>query len=79
MVGETLVLWPSCARLSLDSDGMPVVGGGRDRPLRVGEQVRMGGGTTSTDFRGEGLLQPLPTACTGETWDSDKLWVAGEF
>ncbi|HEY0130205.1 MAG TPA: hypothetical protein VGB57_02285 [Allosphingosinicella sp.] len=79
MVGDTLVLWPSNARLSLDRDGVPVVGGGRDRPLRVGEQVRISGGTAWTDFRGEGLLQPLPAACKGEAWDSDTLWIAGEF
>ena len=56
---------------------MPVVGGGRDRPLRVGDQVRMGVGTTWTNFKGEGLLQPLPIACKGEAWDTDKLWIAG--
>lgn len=79
MVGGTLILWPSNAKLSLGPDGVPVVGGGRGRPLRVGDQVRMGGGTTWTNFRGEGLLQPLPAACKGEAWETDKLWIAGEF
>jgi hypothetical protein len=78
-VGESLILWPSNARLSLDSDGVPVVGGGSGRPLRVGQEVRMGGGTTWTNFKGEGLLQPVPAGCTGGAWDTDKLWIAGEF
>lgn len=72
-VGESVILWPSNAQLSLDSDGAPVVGGGSGRPLRVGEQVRIGGGTTWTNFNGEGLLQPLPSGCTGT------YWIAGEF
>jgi hypothetical protein len=79
VVGDNLILWPSRAQLSLDADGVPVVGGGRDRPLRLGDQVRMGGGTAWTNFRGEGLLQPLPGACTGEALVPDKLWIAGEF
>jgi hypothetical protein len=79
MVSDYLVLWPSSAQLSLDEDGTPVVRGGRGPPLRVGEEVKMGGGTAWTNFRGEGLLQPLPPACTGELLIADKLWIAGEF
>lgn len=78
-VGESLILWPSNAQLFLDAAGVPVVGGGTGQPLRVGEQVRMGGGTAWTNFRGEGLLQPLPAACAGEAPDTDRLWIAGEF
>ncbi|HYG47317.1 MAG TPA: hypothetical protein VD846_05175 [Allosphingosinicella sp.] len=78
-IGDNLILWPSRARLSVGSDGVPAVGGGKGAPLRPGDQVRMGGGTAWTDFRGEGLLQPLPAACAGEALDTDKLWVAGEF
>jgi hypothetical protein len=78
-IGDSLILWPSRARLSLGADGVPVVGGGRGAPLRAGAQVRMGGGTAWTDFRGEGLLQPLPAACTGASGDPDKLWIAGEY
>lgn len=78
-MGDYLILWPSSARLSVGPDGVPVVAGGTGRPLRVGDQVRMGGGTAWTDFRGEGLLQPLPTACMGESLVPDKLWIAGEF
>lgn len=78
-VGESVILWPSNAQLGLDADGVPAVGGGSGRPLRVGEHVRMGGGTIWTNFKGEGLLQPLPTACTGEARDTDRLWIAGEF
>jgi hypothetical protein len=78
-VGESVLLWPSNAQLSLDAGGVPVVGGGSGRPLRAGEQVRMGGGTTWTDFRGEGLLQPLPGACIGSVLVTDNLWVVGEF
>jgi hypothetical protein len=72
-IGEHLILWPSNARLSLDSGGIPIVGGGRDRPLRVGDPVRMGGGEAWTNFKGEGLLQPVPAGCTGT------YWIAGEF
>lgn len=79
MVGDNLILWPSNAQLSLDANGVPVVGGGTGAPLRVGQQVRMGGGTAWTNFRGEGLLQPLPAECTGGTTLPDKLWIAGEF
>lgn len=78
-IGDTLILWPSRAQLSADANGVAMVGGGSGAPLRVGDQVRMGGGTAWTNFRGEGLLQPLPTACTGEAWDTDKFWIAGEF
>jgi hypothetical protein len=78
-ISDTLILWPSRARLSLDAEGVPVVGGGTGRPLRVGDQVRMGGGTAWTNFKGEGLLQPFPAACTGVGLIADKLWIAGEF
>lgn len=78
-IEDNLILWPSNARLSLGTDGVPVVGGGTGRPLRAGDQVRMGGGTAWTNFRGEGLLQPLPAACRGEGWVTDNLWVVGEF
>lgn len=78
-IGGNLLVWPSGARLSLGADGVPVVGGGTGRPLRVGDQVRMGGGTAWTNFRGEGLLQPLPAACTGEAWVTDDLLIVGEF
>jgi hypothetical protein len=79
MLEGNLLLWPSNAQLSLDADGVPIVGGGTGRPLRVGDQVRMGGGGAWTNFRGEGLLQPLPPACAGETWVTDDLLVVGEF
>ena len=79
MVGDSLILWPSGARLSVGADGVPTVGGGTAAPLRVGDQVRMGGGTAWTNFRGEGLLQPLPAACTGGALVPDKLWIVGEF
>jgi hypothetical protein len=72
-IGDHLILWPSNARLSLDSGGVPIVGGGRNPPLRVGGPVRMGGGEPWTNFKGEGLLQPLPAGCTGP------YWIAGEF
>jgi hypothetical protein len=78
-IGDRLILWPSNARLSLGPDGVPVVGGGTGRPLRVGEEVRMGGGTAWTNFRGEGLLQPLPDACTGGALVPDDLVMVGEF
>jgi hypothetical protein len=39
----------------------------------------MGGGTAWTNFKGEGLLQPLPAACTGGAPVPDRLWIAGEF
>jgi hypothetical protein len=78
-IGDKLILWPSSARLSLGADGVPVVGGGTGRPLRVGDEVRMGGGTAWTDFRGEGLLQPLPPACTGGALVPDDLRIVGEF
>lgn len=78
-VGDYLILWPSRAQLSLGADGLPVVGGGDGPPLRLGDQVRMGGGTAWTNFRGEGLLQPLPAACSGTSPIADKLWIAGEF
>jgi hypothetical protein len=78
-IGDTLVLWPSGARLTLGADGVPVVAGGTGQPLRVGAQVRMGGGTAWTNFKGEGLLQALPAACTGESLIADRLWIAGEF
>jgi hypothetical protein len=78
-IEDNLILWPSNAQLSLGADGVPIVGGGTGRPLRVGDQVRMGGGTAWTNFRGEGLLQPLPAACTGEAWVTDNLWIVGEF
>lgn len=79
VIGDSLILWPSGARLSVDADGVPVVGGGAGSALRVGDQVRMGGGTAWTNFRGEGLLQPLPAACTGGALVPDKMWIAGEF
>jgi hypothetical protein len=72
-VGSYLLLWPSRARLSLGADGIPVVGGGRERPLRLGDQVRMGGGEAWTDFKGRGLVQALPAECAGP------YWVVGEF
>jgi hypothetical protein len=78
-IGDSLILWPSNARLTLDAGGVPVVGGGTGRPLRVGDQVRMGGGTAWTNFKGEGLLQPLPAACAGEAPIADRLWIAGEY
>ena len=78
-IADSLILWPSNARLSLGPDGVPVVGGGTGRPLRVGDQVRMGGGGAWTNFRGEGLLQPLPAACTGGAPDPDSLLIVGEF
>lgn len=78
-IGDNLLVWPSNARLSLGADGVPRVGGGTGRPLRVGDEVRMGGGTAWTNFRGEGLLQPLPAACTGEAWVTDDLLMVGEF
>jgi hypothetical protein len=74
-----LILWPSNAQLSLDSDGLPIVGGGTGRPLRVGDQVRMGGGTAWTNFRGEGLLEALPAACTGGALVPDDLVIVREF
>jgi hypothetical protein len=68
-VGDTLILWPSNARLDLGADGVLLVHGGRwERPLRVGEQVEMGGGEPWTNFVGEGLLEQLPTACAGRLW-----------
>jgi hypothetical protein len=79
VVGDALILWPSNAQLAIGTDGVPVVAGGRGTPLRVGDQVRMGGGTAWTNFRGEGLLQPLPAMCTGGSPVPDKLWIAGEF
>jgi hypothetical protein len=78
-IGDKLILWPSNARLSLGADGVPIVGGGEGRPLRVGDDVRMGGGTAWTNFRGEGLLQPLPAACTGGTPVPDDLRIVDEF
>lgn len=78
-VGGALLLWPSNARLSLGADGVPVVGGGTGRPLRVGDEIRMGGGTAWTGFRGEGLLEPLPDACTGGASVPDDLVMVGEF
>ncbi|HEX9966257.1 MAG TPA: hypothetical protein VGB04_14870 [Allosphingosinicella sp.] len=78
-IGDNLILWPSNAQLSLDADGVPIVGGGTGRPLRVGDQVRLGGGTAWTNFKGEGLLQPLPAACTGGVLVADDLWIVDEF
>jgi hypothetical protein len=78
-IGDSLILWPSRAQLSMGADGVPAVGGGTGAPLRVGEEVRMGGGTAWTNFRGEGLLQPIPAACAGQALDPDRLWIAGEF
>jgi hypothetical protein len=78
-IGDNLLLWPSGARLSLGSDGVPVVGGGTGRPLRLGDEVRMGGGSAWTNFRGEGLLEPLPAACTGGALVPDDLVMVGEF
>jgi hypothetical protein len=78
-IGDNLLLWPSNAQLSLSADGVPIVGGGTGPPLRVGDQVRMGGGGAWTNFRGEGLLQPLPAACTGKAWVTDNLLMVGEF
>jgi hypothetical protein len=78
-IGGNLLLWPSNARLSLGPDGVPIVGGGTGRPLRVGDEVRMGGGTAWTNFKGEGLLQPVPAQCTGGTWVTDDLLLVGEF
>jgi hypothetical protein len=72
-VGDAVILWPSHARLSLGADGVPVVSGGDGAPLRVGEAVRMGGGEPWTNFAGEGLLEPVPAACSGP------LWRAGAF
>jgi hypothetical protein len=79
MVGDSLILWPSGARLSVGADGVPSVGGGTGAPLRVGERVEMGGGTPWTNFHGEGLLQPLPAACTGGALVPDKMWIVGQF
>jgi hypothetical protein len=79
MIEGKLILWPSNARLSLGPDGVPVVGGGAGRPLRVGERVELGGGTAWTNFRGEGLLEPLPAACTGGALVPDDLRIVGEF
>jgi hypothetical protein len=78
-IGDNLLLWPSNAQLSLGADGVPVVGGGPGRPLRVGDEVRMGGGSAWTNFRGEGLLEPLPSACKGEALVTDDLMMVGEF
>ncbi|HEX8623933.1 MAG TPA: hypothetical protein VF782_02520 [Allosphingosinicella sp.] len=78
-IGDSLILWPSGARLSTGADGVPTVGGGTGAPLRVGDQVRMGGGTPWTNFKGEGLLQPLPATCTGGPLVPDRLWIVGEF
>jgi hypothetical protein len=78
-IGDNLLLWPSNARLSLGADGVAVVAGGTGRLLRVGDEVRMGGGSAWTDFRGEGLLQPLPSACAGELPLTDRLLLVGEF
>jgi hypothetical protein len=79
MIEDNLILWPSNARLSLGADGNPIVGGGTGPPLRLGDQVRMGGGAAWTNFRGEGLLQPLPADCMGGALVTDDLWVVGEF
>ncbi|HEX8511597.1 MAG TPA: hypothetical protein VF688_00665 [Allosphingosinicella sp.] len=79
MIQDNLILWPSNARLSLGADGVPIVSGGTGAPLRVGDEVRMGGGAAWTNFRGEGLLQPLPAACTGGALVTDDLWIVGEF
>jgi hypothetical protein len=79
MIDGNLILWPSNARLSLGADGVPLVGGGTGRPLRVGDPVRMGGGTAWANFRGQGLLQPLPAECAGGALVTDNLWVVGEF
>jgi hypothetical protein len=78
-IGDKLILWPSNARLSLGSDGVPSVAGGIGRPLRVGEEGRLGGGTAWTNFRGEGLLEALPAACTGGSLVPDDLRIVGEF
>jgi hypothetical protein len=78
-IGDKLILWPSNARLSLGADGVPIVGGGTGRPLRAGDEVRLGGGTAWTNFRGEGLLQPLPAACTGGALVPEDLRIVGEF
>lgn len=78
-IGGNLLLWPSGARLSLGADGVPVVGGGTGRPLRVGDEVRLGGGAAWTNFRGEGLLEALPEACTGGASVPDDLVIVGEF
>lgn len=78
-IDNNLILWPSHARLSVGPDGIPIVGGGTGQPLRVGDQVRMGGGTAWTNFRSEGLLQPLPADCGGEAQAPDDLWIVGEF
>jgi hypothetical protein len=78
-IDDALILWPSGARLWVGDDGVPIVGGGTGAPLRAGDHVRIGGGTVWTNFRGEGLLQPLPAACTGGALVPDKLWIAGEF
>jgi hypothetical protein len=79
MIGDKLILWPSNARLSLGADGVPVVGGGTGRPLRVGDEVRLGGGTAWTNFRGEGLLEALPEACISGALAPDDLRIVGEF
>ena len=78
-IGDKLILWPSNARLSLGADGVPLVGGGTGRPLRVGDAVRLAGGTAWTNFRGEGLLEALPEACTSGALAPDDLRIVGEF
>jgi hypothetical protein len=79
MIEDNLILWPSNARLSLGADGVPLVGGGTGRPLRVGDEVRLGGGTAWTGFRGEGLLEPLPSGCAGKSALTDHLLIVGDF
>jgi hypothetical protein len=72
-VAGALILWPSHARLSLDGDGVPVVSGGEGPSLRMGDEVRISGGEPWTNFAGEGLIEPVPAACSGP------LWRAGAF
>ncbi|HEX8062036.1 MAG TPA: hypothetical protein VF535_02365 [Allosphingosinicella sp.] len=73
VIGSNLILWPSGAKLTAGSDGVPTVAGGSGAPLRVGDQVRIGGGEAWTNFSGEGLLQSVPAECSG------RYWIAGEY
>lgn len=67
-IGENLLVWPSNARLSLGADGVPIVGGGTGRPLRVGDQVRMAEAPPGRTSAARGCSRRCRRTARGPPW-----------
>ena len=72
---DHLVIWPYASEMTADGQGVRVrISDGSEATLSVGEEVRVGGGSSPLSYVQRRVAQPIPSNCLGGPY-----WVAGEI